>query len=238
VHLVTPDGVIVGQRDVYPGGGKLATPDLPAGRAWANPVAVWIPPAAYAPMTLDIVVGWYDLPTGERLKLADGSETLKVGQLELLPRQSDLNVPNPISINFENQLELVGYSLTDLSPKAGDTVELTLYWSALRKIDVDYKVFANILDPQTLTKYAASDSMPANWQRPTTTWTPGEIIEDTHTLAVDPNTPPGIYEIELGLYHEAPDGTFPRLRIVTPDGGMANNFTYLSRVRVLLREDT
>ncbi len=238
VHLVTPDGVIVGQRDVYPGGGTLATSDLAAGRAWANPVAVWIPPAAYAPMMLDVVVGWYHLPTGARLQLPDGAEMLTVGQIELLPRPGELNLPNPLRINFENQLELIGYALTDLSPLAGDTIRLTLYWRGLQPMDTDYKVFANVLDPQTLTKYAASDAMPAQWQRPTSTWTPGEIIEDTHTLNLDPNTPPGIYELELGLYHEAPDGTFPRLRIVTPDGGMANNFIYLSRVRVLPREDS
>ncbi len=239
VHLVTPDGVIIGQRDVYPGGGTLATSDLAAGRAWANPVAVWVPPAAYAPMTLDVVVGWYHLPTGARLRLSDdAAETLTIGQIELLPRSGDLNLPNPMHINFENRLELVGYALTDLSPLAGDTLELTLYWRGLQPMDTDYKIFANVLDPQTLTKYAASDVMPAQWQRPTTTWTPGEIIEDTHNLSIDPATPPGIYELELGLYHEAPDGTFPRLRIVTPDGGMANNFIYLSRVRVLPREDS
>jgi len=237
VHLVTPDGVIVGQRDIYPGQGTLATSDLPAGRTWRNPIAVWLPPTAYAPMTLDVILGWYHHPSGERLRLADGGETWKIGQVEVLPRESDLNVPNPISINFENQIELVGYALTDLSPAAGSRLELTLYWRALRPIEYDYKVFANVLDPATLTKYAASDGMPAQWQRPTTTWTPGEIIEDVHILNISPETPPGIYELELGLYREAPDGTFPRLRIVTVDGGMAFNFIYLNRVRVLPAED-
>ncbi|NWG15954.1 MAG: glycosyltransferase family 39 protein [Chloroflexi bacterium] len=237
VHLVTPDGVIVGQRDIYPGQGTLATSDLPAGRSWRNPIAIWLPPTAYAPMTLDVILGWYHHPSGERLRLADGGETWKIGQVEVLPRESGLNVPNPISINFENQIELVGYALTDLSPAAGSRLELTLYWRALNVIPFDYKVFANILDPVTLTKYAASDGMPAQWQRPTTTWTPGEIIEDVHILSISPDTPPGIYELELGLYREAPDGTFPRLRIVTADGGMAFNFVYLNRVRVLPAED-
>ena len=75
VHLITPDGVIVGQRDVYPGGGKLATSDLAAGYSWQNPLAIYVPPAAYAPETLTIEVGWYDLATGERLTLPDGAET-------------------------------------------------------------------------------------------------------------------------------------------------------------------
>lgn len=234
VHLVTPDDVIIGQRDVYPAGGKLATSDLTAGFAWSNPVAVWVPSAAYAPMSLTVVVGWYHLSTGERMVLTDGQESLVIGQVDLLPRRDPegLSVPNPIRVNFEDQIELVGYQLSDLSPEPGEAVELTLYWRGLRPLQTDYKVFANILNPTTLVKQAASDGMPVRWQRPTTTWKPGEIIEDLRTLAVNPDAPPGIYELELGLYQEAPDGTFPRLRVVTPDGGMADNFIYLSRVKV------
>jgi 4-amino-4-deoxy-L-arabinose transferase-like glycosyltransferase len=242
VHLVTPDGVIAWQRDVYPGQGKLALMGLGENRssdnpfAWHNPVSIWIPPATDAPSTLNVEVGWYDLITGERLKQADGSETLTIGQVELLPREENLGVPNPIHVNFDNQIELVGYKVTDISPAPGDTIELTLYWRGLQPIPEDYKVFANILDSQTLTKYAASDGMPANWNAPTSTWKPGEIIEDTHILRVDPNAPSGIYETEIGLYLQAPDGSFPRLRIVTPDGGMADNYFNLSRVRILPAE--
>ncbi|MEO8609772.1 MAG: DUF2142 domain-containing protein [Chloroflexota bacterium] len=235
IHLVTPDGVIVSQRDVYPGEGKLATSDLASDYTWDNDVSIWIPATAYAPTKLDIEIGWYDLQTGERMKLADGSEMLTIGQVDLQPRTDpeNLGVPNPIRINFDNQIELVGYEMTDLSPVAGDTVQLTLYWRALQKIEQDYKIFANILDPKTLTKYAASDGMPVDWNAPTTTWNSGEIIKDVHTLKVNPNTPPGIYETEIGWYLQAEDGSFPRLRIVTPDGGMADNYLNLSRVRVV-----
>jgi len=235
VHLVTPDGVIIGQRDVYPGRGLLATSDLQAGNAWHNPIAIWIPPTAYAPMTLDVEIGWYDIKTGERMRLENGEETFHIGSVELVPRPDpeNLGVENPIRINFGDEIELVGYKLTDLSPAAGDMVELTLYWRGLRSMTTDYKVFANIIDPPTLTKYASSDGMPMNWQAPTSTWTVGTIIEDTHTLTVDPNAPPGIYEIEIGFYAETSDGNFERLRIITPDGGMANNYVYLSRVRII-----
>src|SRR5690606_21730458 len=123
-------------------------------------------------MQLDVEIGWYDLKTGERMQLEDGAERLRIGQVDLLPRPDteQLGSPNPIRINFDNQIELVGYEITDLSPAAGDVVELTLYWRAMRPIEQDYKVFANILNPQSLTKYAASDGMPANWNAPTSTW--------------------------------------------------------------------
>lgn len=239
VHLVTADNVILSQRDVYPGGGTLATSDLPAGFHWQNMVSIWTPFTAYAPMALDVQVGWYHQPTGERMMLADGHETLSVGLVQLKPRESALDVPNPVQVNFGGLIELVGYELTDLSPQAGDTLELTLYWRGRQTMSDDYKVFANIIDPGTLTKYAASDGMPVNWSAPTSTWQPGVLIEDTHELYVNPETPtvPGIYELELGLYREAPDGTFPRLRIFTRDGGQAEDFIRLSRVRVLPAEE-
>jgi 4-amino-4-deoxy-L-arabinose transferase-like glycosyltransferase len=239
VHLLTPgEQVIISQRDVYPGSGTLATSDLAAGYAWRNRIAVPVPPAAYAPMMLDIALGWYHLPTGDRMQTADGEETVIIGSVELQPRPSELDVPNPLSINFGEQIELVGYSLSDLTPAAGELVELTLYWRGLRPVERDYVVFAHILNPTTLTIYAGSDAQPAGWTRPTSTWIPGEIVEDKHTLTVNPDTPPGIYELEIGLYLQEPDGSFPRLRVVTPDGGQADNYAYLSRVRVLPREDT
>ncbi len=233
VHLVSPDGVIIGQRDRYPGAGLLATSDLAAQSAWLEPIAVWIPANAYAPQTLDIVVGWYHLPSGERMSQLDGSETYTVGQVELLPRTSDVEVPNPSSIIYAHQIELIGYSLSDLSPAQGTDVRLTLYWRGLRAIEQDYVVFAQIIDPKTTTIYAASDAMPAAWNRPTSTWTPGEIIEDVHTLSVRADAPPGIYEVFIGLYTRAADGGFDRLRVVTADGGQAFDYAQLSRVRIV-----
>ncbi len=95
VHLVTPDGVIIGQRDIYPGGGLLATSDLEQGRSWLDTIDVWIPATAYAPMTLDVEIGWYDLQTGERMRLADGAEILTIGQVELLPRPDYIGCSEP-----------------------------------------------------------------------------------------------------------------------------------------------
>ncbi len=232
VHLVTPDGVILSQRDVYPAQGLLATSDLSAGRLWRSPAAVWVPPAAYAPMTLEVQVGWYHLPTGERLAQAHGTETHSLGHVELLPRSSPWEVPNPISVNFGNLIELVGYEVTDLSPAAGDSVAVTLYWRGLRQIEKDYKVFVSLLDPPTLAKYAASDAMPEGWTAPTSGWQPGELVTDTHELSVAPDAPPGIYELQVGLYEETESG-LQRLRVFTPDGGQANDFIYLSRMRIL-----
>jgi hypothetical protein len=238
VHLVTKDGVIVGQRDVYPGGGKLATSDLPPGFAWDNPLAVPVPRTAFTPNTLDVRVGWYEVATGQRLKLKDGGEMVYGGSVELVPRvdSASAGVPNPLHVNFDGWIQLVGYNLSCLSAAPGETIELSLYWKALQVIPVDYVVFANIIEPRSLTKYAASNAMPGDWTRPTSTWAVGEVIEDRHLLKVNDDALPGIYELEIGLYLQDEAQTFPRLRIVPEPGGSADNYLYLSRIRIMERE--
>jgi hypothetical protein len=57
-------------------------------------------------------------------------------------------------------------------------------------------------------------------------------------MTVNPNAPPAIYEVEIGLYIQNQEGGLERLRVLTPDGGMANDYAYLNRIRVLPREET
>jgi hypothetical protein len=225
VHLVTEEEIIIGQRDIYPGRGLLATSDLQAGYAWHNPIAIYVPKTAYTPNTVKIRLGWYDLLTGQRMTLENGAEMFTLGQVEIT-HKNDTEIPNPQTINFSNLIELVGYDITTLNPKQGETVELTLYWQALQPIDWDYVVFANIIDPQTFTKFADSNAMPVQWSRPTSTWQTDEIIVDTHTLTVSENAVSGVYAIEVGLYLQE-DG-FPRLSIM----GTYDNFVYLTPLRI------
>ncbi|MDK3159347.1 glycosyltransferase family 39 protein [Kamptonema cortianum] len=232
VHLVSPEGVTVAQRDVLPGQGRLATSELAASYAWRNPVSVWLPSNVYAPNELTVEMGWYHAATGQRLILPDGATTFRAGVIHLLPRLSRLNVPNPISVNFDHQVELVGYEVSTLAPQPGETVELTLYWRRLRAITRDYTVFAHIVDPATQTLYAGSDAQPVQGTRPMTTWTEGEIIADSHRLIVSPNALAGIYELEIGVYTQTLDGAFSRLQVIASDRGMANDFAYLSRIRI------
>lgn len=226
VHLVSPEGIIIGQRDIYPARGLLATSDLAEGDSWQNPIAVFVPQTTYTPTNIEIRLGWYHLPTGERMALPDGSETLSLGQIELLSASSEFDVPNPQNINFGNQIELIGYGISSLNAEAGETVELTLYWRVLQSMSADYVVFANIIDRQTLTKYADSNAMPVEWTRPTSTWDIGEIIEDRHMLTIRDDAESGIYQIEVGLYLQE-DG-FPRLPVI----GTYDNLVYLTSFRI------
>lgn len=56
-------------------------------------------------------------------------------------------------------------------------------------------------------------------------------MSDTYELTIRPDAPPGVYEVEIGVY-DAASPSFERLRVMTTDGRIAENYILLSRVRV------
>jgi hypothetical protein len=64
---------------------------------------------------------------------------------------------------------------------------------------------------------------------PTSGWAVGQIVKETRTLTLKPDTPEGVYDVEVGLYDE--NGL--RLQIVLPDGRLVDNFVYLAKIRVV-----
>jgi hypothetical protein len=159
----------------------------------------------------------------------------RLGTVRVLPRHADSALPNPMRANLGDAVALVGYQVEPLSAQVGETLTLTLYWQRLRPLDVDYRVFAQLVQPNTTNVYAQSDGMPAAWTRPTSTWSDGEIIVDQHTLRVREGTPLGDWTLIVGMYRlrdGADSQAFERLRVHLPDGAQAEDFVTLTRLRV------
>jgi hypothetical protein len=78
-----------------------------------------------------------------------------------------------------------------------ETGEVTLIWQADSETPTSYRVFVHLLgaDEAILSQ---SDGEPVNWSRPTTGWLPGEILHDTHQLALD--QPEDALRVRVGLY--------------------------------------
>lgn len=224
VHLEDNLGFIVAQEDRYPLSGLASARWLQPGQCWQETIRLPIPPTAMTPATLTVAVGFYDLTTGERLPatgtgVVAAGDAVRFGTTALVTPEGA--GPHKVTYRFGEQLELTGFELTPRQVRPGETVTLTLYWRALRPVERDYTVFTHILQPpQTI--WGQQDKQPAP---PTSQWQPGEEHQEVYTLVVKPETPPGIYEIELGWYR--PD-TFERLKL--PDG---TDFLLLNRVRVL-----
>jgi hypothetical protein len=126
-----------------------------------------------------------------------------------------------MAVDFQDNVTLAGYSFSARRLEPGQPLTVTLYWQARGPVARDYTTFAHLLDPDYQTR-GGHDGAPS---MPTSAWTPGTIITDTHTFAVDPTAPPGLYQIEAGLY---PWPSFDRLPMVATAGAEGAD-------RVLLR---
>jgi len=233
VHVVDDQGVIVAQRDRYPGNGALATSLLAPGEIFADDYVIPIPEVTYSPAPARIEVGLYDLLDGTRLPLTSGEDSLWLAPVSLAARPNVSwpgvgSVPNPIAVNFANQIELIGYDLDRRSGQPGGTVRLTLYWRALGSIAQNYSVFAHVRG-QGETLWAGQDGWPQQGAAPTSSWRPGAVIQDPYSLTLKPATPDGQYDIEVGLY----DAAGVRLRVYDSSGlPTDSDFAYLSKIKV------
>lgn len=143
------------------------------------------------------VICFMDRPLPERL-LLEGVNILDY------PIRS-WNIQHPLHLNFNGQIELLGYDLSAEQIRPGDALELTLYWHALTEVEEDYTVFTHLLgEHYNLAKgnflWGQKDSMPLDGTYPTSRWLENEIVVDRYVISVQPDTPPGPYRIEVGMY--------------------------------------
>jgi 4-amino-4-deoxy-L-arabinose transferase-like glycosyltransferase len=224
VHLLDANDIVVAQRDMYPGQGLWPTSQMKPGDAIESRYVLNLPSTAYAPDRLTWEVGVYDFATQQRLPTSSGGDNVRFGSVELVAPSG--SVPNPMRVNLDEQIELIGYTLDRRAVSPNESIFLTLYWRAKSKMPADYTVFTHVLEkPETL--WAQQDKQ---LQPPSLSWSIGQVVSDTYELKIKPDAPPGVYDIEVGVYD--PQRNFERLRVVTDDGRITENYVLLGKVRV------
>ncbi|HDQ72719.1 MAG TPA: hypothetical protein ENN19_11590 [Chloroflexi bacterium] len=115
------------------------------------------------------------------------------------------DVAHPLDLRLGETIHLLGYDLKQSAVAPGETIELALYWQASAPVEIRYKVFTHLLgdvyNPASGNfLWGQQDNEPVNGQAPTTSWAPDAVIVDRYAIPVAANAPPGIYQIEVGMY--------------------------------------
>ncbi|MFQ5855519.1 MAG: glycosyltransferase family 39 protein [Anaerolineae bacterium] len=146
---------------------------------------------------------------------------------------------------------LVAYWVDAARVAPGQSIALTLFWEPLRTTDVSYTVFVHLWDGQTI--WGQKDGQPQACPEPctvpspstvlrtglsrgrragawpTTEWFPGDLIVDSRQVPVDPDTPPGGYELIAGLYRL---DTGERLPVYDASGRPRGDYVPITEMRV------
>jgi uncharacterized membrane protein len=139
----------------------------------------------------------------------------------LLPKHKATAIParpdTQLEALLDGQVELTGFSLDQAALLRGAPAQLTLFWRLLQPMGADYKVFVHLRD-RTGRTVAQADHIPSEAlvALPTSTWREGETVPDVSYLQVPADTPPGEYQLLVGLYN--PD-TLERLPVEGDSSG-------------------
>lgn len=132
------------------------------------------------------------------------------------------------SLNFGDKLLLQGYTLSQKTASPGDMLPVTVYWEALAPMEIRYRGFVHLIGPDG-SRWGQHDDDPA-CRLLTTDMRPGQRSSRQFRVPVDPATPPGQYELVLGLYDPA---TLERLDIWDNLAGRsAGNSLVLGQVKI------
>ena len=189
--------------------------------------------------TTDIPIGAYRLeitavaPDLESvLRIYQRNDTAALDRIMLgyvlVPWRGKLDLEQAMHANLGNEIRLLGFEAPDSLPP-GAELELVLYWEALQPPEEDYVVFVYLLDANGQ-PVASRDSPPVDGRYPTTRWLPGDVVPDVVRMALDPNTPPGTYQLHMGMYRWP---SLERLPVWDEDGvPLADNLLVLQSVEV------
>ncbi len=162
-------------------------------------------------------------------RLAGGAESglrLALVEVQALPGQApaapaapilppaDLVVSHPMTATLGDRVRFLGYDIESDAVRAGEVLEFTLYWQALRPMNTSYNIFTHLLGPSNQI-LGQKDGVPRNGGYPTTLWQPGEVVADPYAFTVEPDAPPGDHPLEVGIYQLETD---TRLPVVDGDG--------------------
>ena len=137
-----------------------------------------------------------------------------------------------VETHFGAYARLLGYELKAPDPVSpGATLELVLYWQALQPSTQRYSVFVHLIDAQDRI-FGQRDQEPGGGQFPTTSWVSGEYLVDTYQVPVHPDTSPGTYRLEVGLYDPL---SGQRLEASDKEGRPIGNRVLLSQTPIRVR---
>lgn len=220
IHLLGRGLDSVSSIDRHPAKGMIPTSRWQAGQIWRDDYHLYVRDDARAPARLQVRVGLYDPQSDSDLPMTDSSgatlELLLVGDARLGP-DPDAEPPSPPiarEVQLEDGVRLLGYSLPTQAVRAGEPLEIVLFWQATGQPAQDYTVFVHLLEEREAQPLTTADGPPVSGFYPTSFWRAGDVVDDAHTLDVPVALPPGEYLIGIGLYDPASGR-----RLARSDGG-------------------
>jgi hypothetical protein len=212
---------------------RFLTPFWEPGQVVAERYDVTIPfgtePGQY-PMELGIT----SLSRGQDLSLSSGGTTIELTtvRVEAGQIQPPPDITKKALANFDSKILLEKAKTNPTVVRPGQALDVTLYWRVLQPMDECYTIFVHVIDASNQI-WGQKDFTSLGGSYPTFLWIPkwleGQVVDDRYTVVLNPQTPPGEYWIEVGMYGIA---TIKRVPIFDQELNLAGDRVILGSIRV------
>jgi hypothetical protein len=126
------------------------------------------------------------------------TDTPEPERLAAIARQALPSIAPPLDRVYDGRLKLVAYRLNPVSPQPGQTVQLVLYWQAVKEASEPRRLTVQLADNRTIGLGRLDSELPVD------RWLLGEIKTTTHNFTLAPNLdPPLAGQIEVTLWNQA-----------------------------------
>lgn len=202
--IVDDADLVILRQDSYPARGNYATSRWRAGEQVRDEHRLYLPEAAPAPCACRLYVSVTRASDGAavpaRLTATAGAVRVPLSDLRIEPRLTEAGLPNPVALNFDDQIELVGYDVNRRSLAPGQALDLVLFWRPLQRLRVDYVVTTSLRHAAS-EETAVSIDWPANIEdAPLTDWQVGRLREEHYRLTLPAGAASGEYDILVSLH--------------------------------------
>ena len=183
---------------------RFLTPFWEPGQVVAERYDVTIP-FGTEPGQYPLELGVASLSRGQDLPLSSGGAAIELMTIRV--EEGEIRPPSDITkkalANFDSKILLEKTRTKPTVVRPGQALYVTLYWRALQPLDECYTIFVHVIDSSNRI-WGQKDFTPLGGSYPTFLWIPkwleGQLIDDRYTVVLDPQTPPGEYWIEVGMY--------------------------------------
>jgi hypothetical protein len=114
------------------------------------------------------------------------------------PPGQALPAQHKLQTSLEGKIRLLGYDLPQRQVRPGGTLSVVLYWQALTNVQENYQSFVHLAQPLNVA-WAQEDHLNPGGL-PTTRWPLDKYVWDEYSIYIPPQTPPGEYKVNVGLY--------------------------------------
>lgn len=233
VHLVDASNSLWTQNDGAPLAGLYPTIHWVPGEIISDDRALKLP-ADITPGRYRLEVGVYQPQTLEHLAVLDGAgnylgDRIILDYIEVWEEPPEPFFPQQlVNASLGDEVTLWGYDLDTEAARAREAIRLALYWGAQSEMREDYTVFVHLIDDAGRI-WGQRDSQPENGFYPTSHWDVGEVVRDEYEFSIDRGAPPGVYQIEVGMYLLS---TGQRLQYLDEEGQAVGDALVLEDIRV------